>query len=1732
MNRWGPDSRTHFVDSTFNRFGVGLLDAAFGLGDGKTTSMYIMTKTIDAPDVIQVALEAESILAKRDAGQKWDQYPKGTREVGHISDGSIPNKLCNYQTIRELIHREKADECFTTIVVEGVLPQLAGQFKEKNEQGKSQLADDLGHAYNYFFAAEEPAGGMDVDLPARRQTRHQPAGSAAAAAIDGVTVGRPLCLSIDPEKEKPLQLRLKLPPSAGFAQGFIDVSADNLEKRFEHAGKNSRWFFISYMPELLSGHEGSGTTIVKIVGGPHNNQLGTVREYNMTTTEYTVDVNGELVSLKDDSLRVQPLVALANVRYFPSRDFKETHPMAELVDGQQVLPERQVECRFQGQPLFKENEKMRSLPFASLKGRHKKGLYGTDKLPERCGQRWRSTIFHDGRWPVGNNKLELSLEDYSGKLSKADFSVFMTTREMVQCQWYEQWQKPVGQGGLGGWNETFNRKGTDTQPREDFRKWLLESHEQFDKDIEYREDDRTQLEHEIVAQLEAVHRQQDCFDKIVLSDDQEFEARDKFSFHDSKARSTVFAAAVVFCKDNESNQGGGTIYYQQLPALFYPKLKPMPLDRLVIDQEKVKFCTFKNDTTQEDKFTAYRVKAMARIPGTFALTVRNWTKRPGDDVIDTVAGGETQEFQVDVKDADGRSLKDRGKKKQSVKFGDIPMKVRVVMSGRFERPEDAPAEGTPYAKLNGNGEPIACTWNELWMNGCGDVGDGWVKAPPTPKEAGLYALHFQCIFDTPETRQAVSEGKELPTPHGFDPLTLIQVINVQPSKPKQFLLHDTFKFEADGMFNRGMRVGSEDYEDIELRLADAHDNEIKVDRTLLRGLTIEATARKGQRKLQKTLDRSGGLKVLDSGALLLTLSFDWHTDPAWEQQLFKSGRQPAEFKAELSATLAGQTLRKFDFGRDVVKVWPRAPTALQVDNAPDIMTVDEDIAAAFAVQFIDINGQNAAPMPDEERKLDVSVKIGSNSSFVLAKNTPPVNLQEKVNDGWTKVCRQKNFRELLKQQPSLQARLQFDAAGCALKSKTHVVTIRQSQTPTSATVCCEESEDAATASADEMSLEGLTVRLHNAHGCALPWDTQRVSNFRWNGRSIADQENFSGNLPAIDLSSAATSKIGQHTFVGSIAFDEGADIELSFDVNVVAGEADDWLIELDTDTDRRVPCSVEGKLTKAFAVKVVDRHHNEIAVGSDAALTTAPTIQCRTKGVTVEHGTFVCAGDAFRLDTSACLAGKLDEDVAEKTVRLRISDPSERFRHKDVSLTLEAGDAFGIRIVRHEMMGDEEGTDGAEGWTYTATVPKSYHLPPLEAMAVDVCGNQVLKKQSLKLTAEGGNVSMSAIKGRWSDATGLAEFKPRSDDHSIVFESDAGGIDMHYDLKISGRGIRAARIKCTVALSNKVTGLIPEIGDHPTAAAGAQFAVPLVLRLRTEDGTPPIVTANCFSVRLKHGGSVQAIGTVVVNGDAATVVSWKDRGDERPFIPTLAGDYEITYKFADSRPDIASAYIGDPLTVAVTGGPASALVLMSPCEHAVTNGSAWDQRVLMEAPIRLQAKDVHGNVSDQTECHVAVSLHVKGGELELPDALEGATTFSIRGEVRLGGAIRLREGAGENAATDVYLRFTSTADGVGVVESEFVHFTPHEHIVQQTQTANAVTSGLKQDLKTAKADRKVLEEKLKAEKKQSSHVTARADIQFKQAAEMLTDASIAYIEELGDIEELRAVQQRCLQPIQ
>jgi hypothetical protein len=1722
-NRWGPHSRTRFVDSVFNRFGVGLLDAAFGLGDGKTTNMYIMTKTIDAPDVIQVALEAENILKKRDAGQRWDQYPKWNRGVGHISGASqIPPKLNSYQTIQELVNREKTDECFTTIVVDGVLPQLAEQFKERNESGKSQLADDLGHAYSYFFTVEDSAQDLQETRTLRRQpTRH---------SSDIATVSRPLCLSIDSEKEKPLQLRLKLPSSAQLGEDFIDVSADNLEERFELAGRNSRWFFISYTPELLSGPEGSGTTIVKITTEPHNNQLGTVRKYNRATSEYTVDVNGQLALVQERYLKIQPLVALGVLRYYPSRDFKETHPMAYCnSDGPQILPERQVECRFQGQPLFKENQKMRSLPFASLKGRQKLGTYGTDKLPEKCGSRWRATIFHDGRWPVGNNKLEMSLEHYSEKLHKANFSTFMTKEEIVRCQWYEQWLKPVYQGGMGGWLESWNRKGMDTQPRQDFRKWLLESHK-LDKDIEYRDTDLVNgpEKRQIVAQFEPAHQQQDCFKAIVLSDERKFVANDKFCFHDAKA--IVYAAVVAFCKDGgEDLQDGGTIYYRQLPAEFYPKLKQMPLKRLVIDQEKLKFCTFASDLSHEEKYATYRTNSMARIPAQFKITVKNWThwQKPGIDVIETLAGGKPYEFLTDVCSQDGKSLNELGKKKKKkkkkgVKFGAISMKVRVVSSSWLDTAEEAPDKGTQYAFLDNTGQPASGSWNDLWATGCADVGD-WVTAPETPKVAGLYALYFQCIFDTEETRRAVSEQRPLPTPDGFEHLTLRQFINVKPGPPERLhfteepLGDEDMDFKPDGMFSRGIRVGSEDSEEIALVLSDKYDNDIKIDHSILQGLVIQATAtlKKGPYTLHKHLDQSRGLDIR-SGELLLTLSWDWPDDNVWEQQVFNAMKKPVGFKVTLTTTLSGRPLQKFEFDRYTVKLWPRVPTALLV-NFPKVITVDEDLDATFSVNFVDANGEIAAQMPDEVWKLNAFLKLGkSDIRFPLATNALYANLQGKIFNGWTSLCKQTRFRELVKQQPSLQATLQIDAVDTAV-TWTDDVLVQHSQAPTSATVCAGTSENEATVVADETCLKGLIVRLRNAQGSEVPWDDRGVSNFQWNGQKLEDQDVFSGALPAIDLRSDTASKVGKRTYQGNITVG-GEDLKLQFVINVVAGEA--VKLQIEPYSDRPVPCSVEGKLAEVFAVQVVDQHRNVIDLDS-VAETLSLSIQCRSKGVELQNGEFICAGNEFRLNKLAYLTGTLEAGETKKDICLRVLDLSRTFQYKDVHLTFAAGQAAGIRVEPHNLLDDPHGKCAAEGWTYTATVPQSYHLPPLKAKVVDVCGNKVLKKYSLKLTAE-GSVRMHAIKGRWSDETNLVEFTPHSDDDKIESE----GTDDSYYLEISCTQIaHSARIKCTVVLSNKVTDVVAEPLRPQQVVAGAQFSVPLVLTLHTEDGNAPAVAKTCFSVQLIYGESTQAIGVVAVDEDKVIVKSWQGI-DGSPYVPTQAGKYQLVYTFKDSRP-VDSAIIDKDLIVDVVGGQASILTLLSSAEDAVTNGGAADDRILIKNPL-LQVKDQHGNPTS-TSGQVVVSLRVEDGQ-EVADALEGVTTSTVdeSGSVsfRDCDALRLREGVGGDLPMQIYLKFV--VDGVGV-NSELIYFTPHQQIVVQTQVALDVRrkiSTSKEQLKVAVAQLKQLEERLKDEQQQVQNQIQVVDVKFADAAALLTAASIEYIEELQDIEHIHVVQQR------
>ena len=188
----------------------------------------------------------------------------------------------------------------------------------------------------------------------------------------------------------------------------------------------------------------------------------------------------------------------------------------------------------------------------------------------------------------------------------------------------------------------------------------------------------------------------------------------------------------------------------------------------------------------------------------------------------------------------------------------------------------------------------------------------------------------------------------------------------------------------------------------------------------------------------------------------------------------------------------------------------------------------------------------------------------------------------------------------------------------------------------------------------------------------------------------------------------------------------------------------------------------------------------------------------------------------------------------------------------------------------------------------------------------------------------------------------------------------------------------------------------------------------------------------------------------------------------------------------------------------------------------------------MEAPL-LEVKDEHDNNPSvgPRGVQVSVSLHHEDGN-EIVGALEGSTTCAVddlTGKARFRNSIRLREGAGGDSSTDFYLRFAlGGIDGVEV-KSEPIHFTPHEHIVEQTQAADAMTSELKDNLKAATMKLKTLKKRLETEKEQVQKIIPLVDAQRKHAAEMLRSASIEYslyrdVEDLGDIAQVLQVLDR------
>ena len=700
-------------------------------------------------------------------------------------------------------------------------------------------------------------------------------------------------------------------------------------------------------------------------------------------------------------------------------------------------------------------------------------------------------------------------------------------------------------------------------------------------------------------------------------------------------------------------------------------------------------------------------------------------------------------------------------------------------------------------------------------------------------------------------------------------------------------------------------------------------------------------------------------------------------------------------------------------------------------------------------------------MPNEIRKIRVSVSVGSDK-FELARKALCADLREKVQAGWTKQCGTPKFKRLLRQQAGVQATLQVDDESGSMPTWTSdSITIRQSQTPDSAVVYQGQSESEATVGADDTSLDNICVRLQNAQGSAVSWNGQRVSKLLWNKTTIRAQDltDFSGDLPSIDLRSVKM--VGKSHLSGSIVIDGGEAIPLTFDVNIVAGMATAWKIEMH---DSSIPCAVAGKLSSAFDIGVVDQHGN-----AAEPMAHKPAVACISQDVQLHEPGMKRVDNRFELLAAASLTGKVGEE-AGRNVTLQITDESGTLEAEEIFVILKPGQATAIHVRSDNGFLEDEGTEwgpGGDGTgvrqkyrSHKATVKRDHSVPSLQALLVDTCGNKVVGERiSLALTAH-EHVKMKKISSKTVAQSGIATFTPHSDEDRIVACGD------EYYLEVSGRGLRSMRIVCIVVLSNRVIEMTPEFSSE-TVKAGE--LIWMSLALKTEDGEKPDVQAGSFAVTLKDDGRLQAKGVVTVHDVAphVRVDSWQKKGrhaDDNGCAKHV-GLYDIICKFIENRPGMEPAPMVCTTSITVVAGKATALKLLDDTTmQVVTNGSVPADRELLDAPV-LQVKDTHGN--DTTlDGQVSLSLHIVDGT-EIEGALEGETTCTADadGKITFLGAIRLKQGNGGDVAMELHLRFT--AAGILFAETGPIHFTPHSQIVSRTRAAQSQLSSLRKQLQEA-----------------------------------------------------------------
>lgn len=1657
-----------FLDSVFNRFGVGMMDASFSMGD----DVYVMTKQTQDDEVRQVSLEYEEMLRKYNGADRelTYEFPIFSRDVAqpvYEDEPQIPEALSKYESIKAMVAREPVDGSFTTLVVRGVKPELVQQFFERDQsrEGMScKLADDLGHTYQFFMTAEPP--NMNSMPPV------------------------PRCLTIHPEQPLCLQLRL---PGVSDPIDTKDIASGhgpdgNLEHRLQKAGKNERWFFVRYYKGLAEAKEA----------------LAGASQAEKAKAQQKVD----------EKLSAAPYIALGVVRYYPSCAFVESHPMAAApLDAQgerqaQALPEVQVECRWQGQTLVKQTEKMGSLPFA---GRTVERADVAD-IPEVCFKRWRCTLLVSGHWDVGSNKMELALPDFSKELKHAEFSKFMTTAELAVFGTYEDWKKPIAVGGSGGWPEMWGRCGHDSQLRKDFRGWLRNCHSNHDEDLKYESPFapdpvlRGQLDRE--DQVEG-----GSWQKVILSGARELSSGDWFMFKHKQNRTNVYAEAVLFCRDPAAEDSAGSVYFQQLPKEFYPQLVKEPLDLLIVES-KMEFTVLKYDEKKKKRCKKAVAKELAtKLPHRFVVS----TSRSADVKTSTrVAEGAGvvtesnvhQYFFVDIVNQKNESL--AAGDRVGVKVGDTKMQVRLVAHGPFKTKEEAQsADRNADLAPTGTDPPT----KEMAVN---DPKGCFKRYRP----AGFYAMDFECVLDTEEVKARILAGQPLPAmPFPFDNHRR-EVLEVTGSKVHHFEYAPGFLFESGGMFDGGIRIGSETREEIELELTDRYNNPIRAGQDDLRGLTIVVTAKKDALSLEQRLDRSSGLKLTEKGTLLLTLGWKWPTHAAWNQPLSKAGK-PAKFKVVLTSEIKRrtgvETLAKFVFDHrvDTLNLWPRAPKELLVD-VPGVTIGDEE--PTFNVTFADQNGNESLPIPEEKRTVEVSMKLGGHV-FKMCKPTAPENVQEAVAICWNRAYTDKRFLRALKGQRSCDAQV-------TVKSASHVdvpevtisVAISQPQTPVAAVVFCGAEEGSKTVSADRSSLGGLRIKLQNCLGNNVEWADQTPTQLTWNGDEVPDvSANYAGNLPDLDLSDAC--RVSQsYTFDGVAKFRDGDGTEiaisLQFEVNLVAGSAAAWAVETH---EQSIRIDEPGQLEAAVSVHPVDTHGNRGADPERAA----PTIELMdtTDSIELISGGFKEVSRAgvktFQPRRNTCLRGLIDS--RDTYANLRVSDAHSSLDPVNFRLKLEPGKPVGLRL-KHDIM-----TQSGES-QYNANVPAVWQLQGLEAMLVDKCGNSVPKKDVV-LHLTGKNVSCDKLKQRTNE-NGTATFTARGDlSPARTLANGAGS----YTLKVSAESsaqIEPVEMKCVVALTNLVTDLAVQLNTDETATAGELLPSGLVtVSLDTQDGEPFVPDASMFEVIIyqKTRKSWTPVATAAMHvsdedDGISETTTWRAESGGQECTPTQAGDYKIEVSFTDKRSGLNSDH-SESTTLKIAGGAAHHISPVGDMNFAdsVTNGSDCAHRVVISR-CELQVKDQYGNDTTLSEAGATVvaTLHdapmdgapfveqeeaarqadLKGGGLEGEQATAvGTSTGRYAFE-----KVSLQENAGGDSQRSMFIRFAvlATTGGIAPHDSPLFDFMPARLLSEQNQQESDCKAKLKAELRTVKKQLQSLDQALEDQRQEL--VAMDGSIESKQAA--------------------------------